>query len=83
MGVLQAFGTLLGLKEGNQRTLHHPFCNFKEEKLTVNKGMHQDFWISNIKTNEGITMQHLTEFAELWTRVSEVHLVEGTADDIT
>jgi hypothetical protein len=49
----------------------------------VNKGMHQDFWISNIKTNEGITMQHLTEFIELWTRVSELHLVEGTADDIT
>jgi hypothetical protein len=45
--------------------------------------MHQDFWISKIKINEGITLQHLTEFVDLWTRISEVHLVEGTADGIT
>jgi hypothetical protein len=58
------------------------FAISKRKNFTVNKGMHQDFWISKIKTNEGITLQHLTEFVNLWTRISEVYLVEGTADGI-
>jgi hypothetical protein len=59
------------------------FAILKRKNFMVNKGMNQDFWISKIKTNAGITLQHLTEFVDLWTRVSEVHLVEGTTDDIT
>jgi hypothetical protein len=59
------------------------FAISKRKNFTVNKGMQQKIWIFKIKTNEGITLQHLTEFVDLWVRFSEVHLVEGTADDIT
>jgi hypothetical protein len=58
------------------------FAISERKNFTVSKGIHQDFWISKINTNVGIMVNHLSEFVELWRRVSEVHLVEGTPDDI-
>jgi hypothetical protein len=37
----------------------------------------------SIKTNEGITLNNIAQFVELWMKVHEVHLIEGIADDIT
>jgi hypothetical protein len=45
--------------------------------------MINDFWISKINTNESLSNGHISEFLELWTRISEVNLVERTADYIT
>jgi hypothetical protein len=53
----------------------------KRKNSTVSKVIHQDFWISKINTNEGINTKHLTDFVDC-TRVSEVQLIEGIADDI-
>jgi hypothetical protein len=59
------------------------FAISKHKNFTVHNNMNQEFLITKIKTNEGITINHLTEFVESWTRVYEVQLIEGTADDIT
>ena len=53
------------------------------KNFTVNKGITNEFCITNINMAEGITTQHIIEFVNLWTKVREFHLVEGTADDIT
>lgn len=47
--------------------------------FTVNKGLSSDFWIAKINTSNGMSLQHISEFVDLWTRINEVHLVEGTA----
>jgi hypothetical protein len=45
------------------------FAISKHKNFTVHNDINQEFLIAKIKTNEGITINHLTEFVELWTRV--------------
>jgi hypothetical protein len=58
-------------------------CYLEGKNFTVSKGMHHEFWIAKLKTNEVSTRTQLVEFGELWSKVNEVHLADGTADDIT
>lgn len=50
------------------------------KNFTVGKGITNDFWILN--TSNGMSLQHISEFVDLWTWISEVNLVEGTTYDI-
>ena len=59
------------------------FTISSRKNFTANKGITNDFWISKISFSEGLSHQHIYEFVEPWTKITEVHLTEGTADDIT
>jgi hypothetical protein len=50
--------------------------------FTVNKGLTNDFWFAKMNTYNGMSLQRITEFLDLWTWVSEVNLAEGAVDDI-
>jgi hypothetical protein len=53
------------------------------KNITVNKGLLQDFWIVKLNTRDGISLNQVSEFVDLSTKINEVQLVEGTPDDIT
>jgi hypothetical protein len=59
------------------------FAISKRKNFTVSKGMHHEFWITKLKTNEVSTTAQLVEFVELWSKVNEMHLTDGIADDNT
>ena len=59
------------------------FAISKRKTFTVHMGINNEFQIAKIKKSEGITLNHLAKFVDLWTRVSVVQLTEGTADDLT
>lgn len=59
------------------------FAISTRKNFTVNKCLNNDLWVSKINIFGGICTQHIVEFVELWTRIGEVHLVDGMPDDIT
>jgi hypothetical protein len=84
MGAQQVFGICHGLVRKRQRTMQHPSLPSQDVKTSkVREGLHHDFWIEKLATNEISTTNHLVEFVELWSLINEVHLVEGSKDDIT
>jgi hypothetical protein len=38
--------------------------------------------ISNIITTSGLPPHRIMEFVDLWKKMSEVHLIQGSQDDI-
>jgi hypothetical protein len=54
-----------------------------KKNITLREGLHHDFWIRKLATSEISTTNHLVEFVDLWYLINEMHLVEGTKDDIT
>jgi hypothetical protein len=53
------------------------------KNITVNKGLLQDFWIVKLNTRDRISLNQVSKFVDLSTKINEVQLVEGTPDDIT
>jgi hypothetical protein len=59
------------------------FAISKRKNFTLNKGLFQDFWIEKVETNDISTINQLIDFVGLWSLIKEVHLIEGSKDDIT
>jgi hypothetical protein len=55
----------------------------KRKNFSVSKVINQDFWNTKIKSNEGITIINIAEFADLWMDVNGLQLTEGTTNDTT
>jgi uncharacterized protein with von Willebrand factor type A (vWA) domain len=67
----------------NTREIYSKEKNIFPARSQHSKGIHQEFWITTLKTNEDITLKNIAKFVELWTKVNEVQLTQGTADEIT
>jgi hypothetical protein len=58
------------------------FSISKKKNFTVHKGLEQDFWISNLSFEDGITVDHISEFTTAWTKIQHV-LLNDESDHIT
>jgi hypothetical protein len=45
--------------------------------------LENNFWVSQINLQHGLTMEHITQFANLWERLSTIHDNEEAHDSIT
>jgi hypothetical protein len=54
----------------------------KRKKRTVNKAFHGDFWISQINTRNGLSLDHIVQFANLWEVLQVIHLNPNLTDSI-
>lgn len=54
----------------------------KKKTCTVQKALLNNFWVSQINTQHGLSLGHIQEFALLWERVSGINLVAGVRDTI-
>jgi hypothetical protein len=59
------------------------FAISTRKSYTVREGLHQDFWVQKLDSNKISTTNHIAEFMELWSLVNEIHLADGTKDDIS
>jgi hypothetical protein len=53
-----------------------------EKGIVFTKVSNRDYWISNIATTAVLTIQHISEFHELWVMLQSVHLSEVELDGI-
>jgi hypothetical protein len=48
----------------------------KKKKFFVSKGIAQDFWISKLSFEGGITVAHIREFSILWSKIQEIQVTD-------
>jgi hypothetical protein len=53
------------------------------KRCSVGKALDANFWISKINTNDGLTLEHITQFATLWEMIQPVQLNSNTSDSIS
>ena len=58
------------------------FAISSTKNFTVAKTLDHDFWIRILLLKGGITVNHISEFYILWSKLQEVHLIDGTSDSI-
>jgi hypothetical protein len=84
MGALQVFGIHHGLMEKKPKDIAPSiFAISRQKKSRCGRACIMIFWIRKLATSEISTTNHLVEFVDLWYLINEMHLVEGTKDDIT
>jgi mannosylglycoprotein endo-beta-mannosidase len=54
----------------------------KKKKITVAKALLDDFWITQINMQDGISIQHIVQFTNLWEMLQDVHLDPNSSDTI-
>ena len=54
----------------------------KKRTCTVRRGLTNDFWVTNLNMDDGLSLDHISQFVNLWTLLHNVHLTED-ADKIT
>ena len=45
--------------------------------------LRENYWTSQVDILQGITVEHIFEFVNLWERLSHVHLNVDTPDTVT
>ena len=71
------FGVQRGHNKGDK-----PLLIAKKNTCIVQKALLNNFWVSQINTQHGLSLGHIQEFALLWERVSGINLVAGVRDTI-
>jgi hypothetical protein len=46
----------------------------KRKNCTTGKALEEEFWISQVNTQDGLSVDHILLFTTLWERLQEVHL---------
>jgi hypothetical protein len=55
----------------------------KKRKCLVSKAMENEFWISQIYTYGGLTVEHIAQFTKLWEMAQNVQMDNDMTDKIT
>ena len=55
----------------------------KMKNMKVQPALQHDTWISHIRLNEGLSLEHLRQFVNLWGLLQDIHLDAGMEDTIT
>jgi hypothetical protein len=55
----------------------------KRKKCTVQKALEGEFWVSQINTEAGLSLEHIIEYNKLWGLLQAVHLEPNSLDFIT
>jgi hypothetical protein len=54
----------------------------KRKNWKVAQALHEDAWIKNLSTEATLSIDHLSQFVQLWALIQGVHLNEDVEDDI-
>ena len=52
------------------------------KNATVSKALYNNWWISKINMDEGLTVDHITQYIALWGKLENVHLAPDEPDSI-
>jgi hypothetical protein len=55
----------------------------KRKNWKVSQAMDEDAWVEKIDLGCPFTMEHFSQYVELWSLIANVHLDQETEDDIT
>jgi hypothetical protein len=55
----------------------------KRKNWSVAQALHEDEWIRKLAINATASIDHLTQFVQLWANIQRVHLRVDVEDDIT
>jgi hypothetical protein len=59
------------------------FKDSKRRKCTVSKAMENNSWVSQINMQDGLSVEHIVKFANLWELVSNLQMDPTTPDTIS
>jgi hypothetical protein len=54
----------------------------KRKKWTVANALKDDEWINKLSNEATLSIEHITQFVQLWVLIQNVHLTEDVEDDI-
>jgi hypothetical protein len=54
----------------------------KRKNCTVYKALDDGFWVTQVNTQDGLSMDHIVQFANLWEMLQPIHLEPNTPDSI-
>jgi hypothetical protein len=54
----------------------------RKRKCTVKKAIDNEFWVSQLNIQGGISMEHIMHFYNLWEMLQNVHIDQGREDMI-
>jgi hypothetical protein len=54
----------------------------KKKRCTVRKALQNNFWVSQVNLQFGLTLEHITQFAKLWDKLSNIHINDDEQDTI-
>jgi hypothetical protein len=55
----------------------------KKRKCSVRKAMENEFWVSQINMQDGISFDHIVQFSKLWEMLQDVQMDNDTTDEIS
>jgi hypothetical protein len=54
----------------------------KRKKCTIHKALENNFWVNQVNTEGGLTLEDIVQFAKLWGLLQEVILETNASDSI-
>jgi hypothetical protein len=58
------------------------FASSKRKSLKVSQALHEQLWVEKIDFSRPFTMEHFSQFVELWYLIASVNLRGDQEDDI-
>jgi hypothetical protein len=55
----------------------------KRKNWRISQALHEEAWIRKLANDATISLEHLSQFVQLWALINNVHLQEEIEDDIT
>jgi hypothetical protein len=59
------------------------FKDSKRRNCTVSKALENNFWVSKINMQDGLSVEYIVQFANLWEPVSNLQMDQTTLDTIS
>jgi hypothetical protein len=55
----------------------------KRKNYTVNKALNSNFWVSQVNTQEGFSVEYIVQFTNLWEMLHAIHFDPNVPDSIS